>query len=216
MTTGPDEPGKNLDAYLEEFGDRLRAATAAPVADAPQRVLRRRGLTVTAAGALLAGVMVVAGVLLGSGPAGDRLDIVSAARAALAPPGEIVHMLITTFFRDSRGTRSTSTEQWSAADPPRWRLIEVIPPAGSPNSTVGVFDAHGPIVGREEVSYNDDTAKLLTIATTPQTKVTVHTATELRERERRARQGCVLFTNGHGERCPLSMPRHARIARGDR
>jgi hypothetical protein len=54
----------------------------------------------------------------------------------------------------------------------------------------------------ERLPLNDDTSKLLAIATGPDTKVTVHTAEEMRERERRAREGCEPLPDGSGERCP--------------
>jgi hypothetical protein len=89
--------------------------------------------------------------LSGTSGAGRHLDVLAQARAALAPDGQIVHMKITTSLADSGGPRSTTTEQWSATDPTRWRLVQVIPPAGSPGGTVG--DEHGPIHGRQEFAY---------------------------------------------------------------
>jgi hypothetical protein len=96
----------NLDTYMDDFGRDLERAAAR------RRPARRAVLLALPAGAALA-VAVLA--LPGSG--GD-VDAVAAARAALAPEGEIVHMKIE--LRD-RGRRFMPSEQWYAAKPTRWR-----------------------------------------------------------------------------------------------
>jgi hypothetical protein len=83
-----------------------------------------------AAAAALAAVLVLVG--FGAG-AGKRLDVVAQARAALSPPQEIVHMVVTDSAVARRGVRvppPNTTEQWSAVDPPRWRLVQNMAPAG--------------------------------------------------------------------------------------
>jgi Sigma-70, region 4 len=103
--------------------DRLRPADGrlrgAELARAGERVAvrraRRRRLTVggLAVAACLATVLVLLGV--GSG-GGRRLDVVAQARAALAPPQEIVHVVVTSsLIKPPRGpSRPLTTEQWYA------------------------------------------------------------------------------------------------------
>lgn len=134
-----------LDRHLDDFGARLaRAAAQAP---APRR--RRLALSV-AIGAV--SIAVIAVVLAASGE--RSLDPVAEARAALAPPGEIVYMKVTS-TTSAPGASSVppprTTEQWWTADPLRWRLEEVIP--RPTRSSGGRMDADGPIFGREERSY---------------------------------------------------------------
>ncbi len=136
--TEPD----TLDRYLDDFGARLSSAATAP----PPR--RRRPLVVALACAVVAAV--AAGAVIATG-SGDSLDPVAEARAALAPPGEIVYMKVTAeVLGADSGPPPTTSEQWSAQDPPRWRLVQVHPdtPGGG-----GSYDQHGRIVGREEISY---------------------------------------------------------------
>lgn len=134
-----------LERQLDNFGARLaRAAAQAPP---PHR--RRLALSV-ATGAVL--IAVVAVVLAASGE--RRLDPVAEARAALAPPGEIVYMKVTstTSARGASGVPPPrTTEQWWTADPLSWRLEEVIP--RPTRRSGGRWDADGPIFGREERSY---------------------------------------------------------------
>jgi YD repeat-containing protein len=316
MSTHDYESDAQLQNYFDEYGRSLHA-----VADADVPAARRAPRRLIALGASgLAVAAIVAWLLSGAAP-GNRLDVVSEARAALAPAGEIVHMVVTTSLLDAAGTRSSTVEQWSAADPPRWRLVQTLPPAGA---RLGVmYDSEGNVVeGRQEFAYadgeqrayfaerdvleinqgfsgdgpaaafpsilgegaedlrgaldsgrvrdegelvldgrtvrrlvsergdgmalrrwtydvdpktfapiqaelefgvpfagaerirahlvvdkferiplNDETEQLLTIATTPNTKVTVRTAEDMRERERRAREGCKPMPNGD-ESCP--------------
>jgi hypothetical protein len=137
--------------FMDEFGAELaRAATRAAA-----RRARRRRATVggLAAAAALAAVLVLVGF---GGGAGRRLDVVAQARAALSPPQEIVHMVVTTSAVARRGVRvppPNTTEQWSAVDPPRWRLVQNIPPPNPKRGIGSVGDAHGTIVGRQEFAY---------------------------------------------------------------
>jgi hypothetical protein len=86
------------------------------------------------------------------GTAGTRaVDVVAQAQAALAPAGEIVHMTVTTTISDGPTNTSRATEQWSATDPDRWRMVQTI----EPSSTGTVRDRFGGVVlGREEFSYD--------------------------------------------------------------
>jgi hypothetical protein len=135
--TQPD----TLERYLDDFGSRLSTSAAAP----PPR--HRRPLALGLAGTVVAAA-VVAIVLTGSG---ESLDPVAEARAALAPPGEIVYMKVTTeMLGADTGPPPSTTEQWSAQNPPRWRSVQTLPdtPGGG-----GSYDRHGRIVGRQEISY---------------------------------------------------------------
>lgn len=135
------------DRYLDDFGARLQAAVSAR----PRRPRRRLALGSLIATAAVAAALVL--VLPGS-PAGRPLDVVAEARAALAPPGEIVYLRITTSWSaDPGGTAPppSTTEQWTAADPPRWRLVQTLP-RDHRNGTVSDGDGRR-IVGRQEFAY---------------------------------------------------------------
>lgn len=145
-----------LERYLDDFASRLRAADAAPTR--PRR--RRRRVAVAAASAVVAAVAAV--VLLAGPGGGDRLDVVAEARAALSPRGEIVHMVIRAEAPpDDAGTPPPHvTEQWTAVDPPRWRVVQVLPRPGEGRGTVG--DAQGPIFGRQEFAYAGGVQRVFT------------------------------------------------------
>ena len=322
MTTHDYESDAQLQDYFDEYGRRLHA-----VADSDVPAARRTPRRLIALGASGLAVAAIVAWLLSGATAGNRLDVVSEARAALAPAGEIVHMVVTTSLVDAGGTRSSTVEQWSATDPPRWRIVQTLPPADAVRGVM--HDPDGNVIeGRQEFAYadgeqrvyyaqrdaleinqgfrlsddgpaarfpgilgegaedlraalasgnvrdegervvdgrtvrrlvsekgvgmnlrrwtydvdpetfapiqaeiefgvpvegaeprrahlrvdkferiplNDETEKLLTIATTPNTKVTVRTAEEIRERDRRARAGCEPMSNGD-ESCPGVVP----------
>lgn len=140
-----------LDRHLDAFGARLAAA------EVPRRRARRGPLAIAFAGAAAA-LAAIAVVLAASG---DRsLDPVAEARAALAPPGEIVYMKITT-SHSSPGAGSVppsrTAEQWSVADPRRWRIVEVLP---RPRPGRGaMLDEFGLVFGRVEMSYAGGVAR---------------------------------------------------------
>jgi hypothetical protein len=134
----------DLDRYIDDFGRELGAA--------PTPRSRPRAVRLGLAGGALGAVVAAAAVLLAT--PGDRLDPVAEAQAALAAPGEIVHMRITsTFVAPGVGSvpPPQTTEQWYAPDPPRWRFVQTIPPRKAGQGGIG--DAHGFITGREEFSY---------------------------------------------------------------
>lgn len=136
---------ERLDGYLEDFGRRLTAAAAT----SPSRRRPRLLVMGLAAGAVAA---VIVAVALGATSA--RLDPVAEARAALASPGEIIYMKITTTTTSTTsGTVPVprTTEQWSALDPLRWRYIQSIPRASARQGAMR--DSRSPIVGRMELSY---------------------------------------------------------------
>ncbi len=136
------------DRYLDDFGARLQAAGSA----SPRRPRRRLALGTLITTAAVAVALVV--VLSGS-PAGRPLDVVAEARAALAPRGEIVYLRITASSaigpEGAKPPPPSTTEQWTAADPPRWRLVQTIP-RGRGNGTVSDGDGRR-IVGRQEFAY---------------------------------------------------------------
>jgi hypothetical protein len=100
----------NLDAYMDDFGRDLERAAARR--RSRRRLARRALLPALPVGAALA----VAVTALPGG--GGDVDAVAAARAALAPDGEIVHMKIE--LREGERLFMPS-EQWYAANPTRWR-----------------------------------------------------------------------------------------------
>jgi hypothetical protein len=110
----------------------------------------------------LVGFAALALVLAGIAPR-THLDVLAQARAALAPPGQIVHLLTTTHFetRGRSGATSTSTsQQWSASDPTRWRVAFSIP---APTSTPGgkpVGNLDGLVTGPMQIAYRDGTEEL--------------------------------------------------------
>jgi hypothetical protein len=103
----------NLDRYMDDFGRELSRAR-------PRRA--RAPLAVAAVAALGAAV-----AFFPSGNGG--VDAVAQAREALAPTGEIVHMVVS--MRIGGRAMGPSTEQWYAADPVRWRTVSKIVPAGA-------------------------------------------------------------------------------------
>lgn len=139
----------NLDAYMDGFGRDLERAAAA------RRRSRRR-----AARLLLPAVPALAfafAVLPGSGP---QVDAIAAARAALAPAGEIVHMKIR--VDNGPSVPSRVSEQWYLAEPERWRTRVVVPrrPIGG---TVLVDPATGQILaGRVEWAFRDERLRVYT------------------------------------------------------
>ena len=101
-----------LDRFMDDFGRDLRRVAAKP----PRRTARRLLVAVPAAAGLAA-----AGVI--ALPRGDGVDAIAAARAALAPTNEIVHMKIQFKPSGDRGLRFAmpATEQWYSASLGRWR-----------------------------------------------------------------------------------------------
>lgn len=141
------------DRLLEDFG---RALDAGAIRHAGTRRRRRR----VSAGAL-AIVVVGAGALALAGAAPrTQLDVLAQARAALAPSGQIIHLVTTTHIetRGSSGAGATSTsQQWSASDPPRWRVAFTIP---TPTTTPGgkpVGNLDGLVTGPMQISYGEGT-----------------------------------------------------------
>jgi hypothetical protein len=105
---------------LDGFGAELARAQA----QLDARRTRRRRLTLggLATAAALATVLVLLGI---GGGGGRSLDVLAQARAALSPPREIVHLVVTQKVLSSRTSgrsQPITTEQWSAVDPPRWRM----------------------------------------------------------------------------------------------
>ena len=92
---------QRLTAYLVDFGERLTAAAAT----SPSR-RRPRLLLMGLAAAGVAAVIVAVAL----GATSERLDPVAEARAALASPGEIIYMKITTttmFYHVGHGAGAT-------------------------------------------------------------------------------------------------------------
>jgi hypothetical protein len=123
-----DDP---LDRYMDAFGQRLGSAAAPPA----RRGHRRRPRVLLLAGPVAAAALAITAVLLllPGGSTTRRLDVVAEARAALAPQdGEITHLvyvsdIATADRRSTKAVPRVTTEQWSAADPVRWRATWVQP-----------------------------------------------------------------------------------------
>ncbi len=109
-----------LDRLKDHFGEELARAARQP----RRRVLlSRRTLAFAAAASAVA--VVVALLSWPGGGGGSGLDVIAEARAALTPSDdEIVHLVIATSFVTPDGPQEPQTsEQWSAINPARWRLI---------------------------------------------------------------------------------------------
>ncbi len=137
--------------YMAGFGRELRHASAS-------RSRRQRFRLPLAVGTGLAALAAAALLLL---PPGDgRLDVVAEARAALGRPGEIVHMITTTTvdIPSERGLVPDSCtvplEQWQAADPLRWRMVQVPSPC---NAGMMITADGSAVTGRSESAYADGT-----------------------------------------------------------
>jgi hypothetical protein len=138
---------------MEDFAWRLQQAEARPV--------RGRGPRRVVVGALaLAGTTAATAMLVGGG--GGGLDVVAQAKAALAPAGQIVH-LVTTAHLEMRGGSQTEIvgreaeenaprviERWSASKPLRWRVASVVP----------IVTARRTSTGPVQLSYSDGTEEL--------------------------------------------------------
>jgi hypothetical protein len=97
----------SLDRYLDDFGRDLTRATA-------RRRRRKRVLLLPGAAAL---GLAAAALLPGLG--GDS-DTLAKARAALAPQGEMVHMVM---HIQTPGDNGPRIEQWYVGEPVAWRSI---------------------------------------------------------------------------------------------
>jgi hypothetical protein len=147
-----DDP---LKRYLDDFGAQLERAARAPVRRRP----RRRPLIALAGGVTAAGLL-IALVLLGAPGGSSRLNLVAQARAALTPPGRLVHAIVTQRLEVAPGHPDVhvsappqTTEQWSTADPPRWRIAFSYPDPRKHRGAGTVGDAHGPIVGTVQIAH---------------------------------------------------------------
>jgi hypothetical protein len=131
MTETHEDTG--YERLFEDFGQLLREAEAMPAR-------RRRGHPPRAALAALALAGVLAGALLLTGAgSGGRLDVLAQAKAALAPAGQVLH-LVTTSHMEMRGGSQAEivgpeaeentprvAERWSASEPTRWRIAATVP-----------------------------------------------------------------------------------------
>ncbi|HZO36503.1 MAG TPA: hypothetical protein VFB41_06455 [Solirubrobacteraceae bacterium] len=134
---------RSYEEYLDEFGERLTAVAA-----------RRRRRLVTRPAVLIAiGASAVAAATIGVAvvPGGGQLDPVARASEALAPSGTIIHMKLTSTMvateRNMKVPDPQTVELWSAADPARWRYVQVIA------DDVKVGDDEGFFQGREEFAF---------------------------------------------------------------
>jgi hypothetical protein len=143
-----------LDHYFDDFGQRLDDAARTPA----RRV--RQPITWFAASALTCAAIAVVVLLVVGGSSGRPVDAFAAARKAITPSSsDIVYLRVTNRLNPVRGVTLTqqvrgphTTEQWTASDPSRWRLVQTIPSS----RRWGVVVGNGRrIVGREEFTYAD-------------------------------------------------------------
>jgi hypothetical protein len=151
-----DDP---LKRYLDDFGRQLDQAATAPV---PRRRLRPRPI-IALAGGLTSAVLLIPTLLAGAPGGSSRLDLVAQARAALTPSGVLVHTIVTQHAEVLPGHRDVhvsapaqTTEQWSMANPPRWRIAFSYPDPKAHPGAGRVGDAHGPIVGPVQFVHAGD------------------------------------------------------------
>jgi hypothetical protein len=143
-----------LDRYFNDFGQRLDDAARNPA----RRV--RQPITWFAASALTCAAIAIVVLLVGGGSSTRPVDAFAAARKAITPSGsDIVYLRVTSRLVPIRGVTMSeevrgphTTEQWTASDPSRWRLVATIP--ASRRSGVVVSNGRR-IVGREEFTYAD-------------------------------------------------------------
>ncbi len=131
MTETCDDTG--YERLLEDFGQLLREAEARPA-----RRRRPRPPRAVVAALALAGV-IAGGLLLTGTGSGGRLGVAAQAKAALAPPGQVVHLLTTSHMemrggsdaeivgREAEQNTPQVAERWSAAAPTRWRVAATVP-----------------------------------------------------------------------------------------
>jgi hypothetical protein len=128
------EIGDQYERFLADFGEQLHQAQKRRAG----RTHSRRRVTT---GALALGIL-AAGIVLLTGTGGGRGDVVSEAQAALAPAGQLLHLVSTSRLEMRGGSQSEVTgreaesvgwnrprvaEEWSAASPARWRIATTIP-----------------------------------------------------------------------------------------
>jgi hypothetical protein len=138
----------NLDTYMDDFGRDLKRAAARR--RSRRRLARRALLPAVPVGAALA----VAITALPGG-VGD-VDAIAAAREALAPDGEIVHMTVR--FKTKGAPAGPGIEQWYAADPVRWRTRTILPQGR--RAVPRMMDRHGRITGRLETAFSGGRMRL--------------------------------------------------------
>src|SRR5439155_14741985 len=99
-------------------------------------------------------------VLVSGGSSTKPVNAVAAARRAITPSAdEIVYLRVTNRVGHIRGVNVTrqvaqkhTTEQWTAADPSRWRYVQTVPR----DRRFGTVVSEGRrVIGREEFTYAD-------------------------------------------------------------
>jgi hypothetical protein len=146
------EPTDN--PVIDRVGEELRRAAAKHARTSRRR--RRAGRLVPVAAAALALAIAAIVVLPGAGgPPIEGLNVVAQAHAALAPSDdEIVHLVITTESERPSGVfEPTTTEQWSATEPTRWRSASEISGVIAVGPEEGLDPDAEPVTDRIQQSY---------------------------------------------------------------
>jgi hypothetical protein len=145
------------DRLMVDFREQLREAEKLRAGGQPRR---RRALI--AVGGLAAVGLVGGALMLTGAGGGGRLDLVAQAEAALAPAGQIVHLVTTSHMEmrggsqsgivgpEAEGNTPRVSERWSSSKPLRWRVA----------STSPIVTAHGTLTGTVELSYGEGTEEL--------------------------------------------------------
>lgn len=144
------------DPFDDLRDDLVRAAArdVVPAPTRPRRRRRRRTLTAAASAALLVGAIVVSTDL-----DQDGVDVVAAAAAALDPAGDVVHLVLdggpvspsgrpqreglSVDGRSTLGIFSRRSEQWSTAEPLRFRSTRRLTVPGSRRTETTDFGITG-------------------------------------------------------------------------
>jgi hypothetical protein len=145
------------DRLMVDFRGQIREAEKLRAGRQPR--LRR---ALIAVGGLAAVGIAGSALMLAGAEGGGRLDPVAQAEAALAPAGQIVHLVTTSHMEMRGGARSEIvgpeaeenkprvSERWSTSKPLRWRVL----------STVPIVTAHGTLTGPVEMSYGEGAEEL--------------------------------------------------------
>jgi hypothetical protein len=163
MTNVTDRPETNDGDYarfLADFGAQLAEGGHSKASQARRR--RRIALAAVALGVVL-GVVAVA---VDTG--GGRVNVLAQAEAAIAPAGQVLHLVTTSHLelRGANGAQITGSEAeslgwsqprvaetWSSSSPTRWRIATTIPTSSAQGSTTAAPIQCAYLDGSEEI-YN--------------------------------------------------------------
>jgi hypothetical protein len=153
--TQDDEYGR----FLEGFGKQLNHGRQRAGQLRSRRRIATGGLALAAVAAAIIAVL---------STSGGRVDVVAEAEAALAPPGQLLHIVTVSGLEMRGGTQTEVTgpdaeslgwnkprvaEEWSATMPTRWRIATTIPTATA-NGSVPAAPLQCAYSNDSEETYN--------------------------------------------------------------